>query len=152
MKRDTGIVAAVITGISVAILGSAMLCAWATAHGASQAWRLPFRLICHGLPQRSFETFGTTMPVCARCVGVYVGLLAGLVAFAFLPWVTERVMRGIAMVAVAPLAVDGFTQLLGLRESTNPLRLATGIAAGLAFGMWVLSAVERRHERVPGTS
>ena len=31
-----------------------------------------------------------------------------------------------------PTAIDGGTQLLGLRESTNPLRLISGILFGLA--------------------
>jgi uncharacterized membrane protein len=58
----------------------------------------------------------------------------------------ERVMRPLAFLAVTPLALDGLTQLAGFRESTNPLRIATGIAAGIAFGLWVLSAVERRDD------
>lgn len=147
MSRDTKIVAAVVAAIPAVILSVSALCAWAVAHGASDAWRLPFRFICHGLPARSLALFGTTMPICARCVGIYVGLAAGLIAFAAMPWVSERVMRLVAFAAVTPLALDGFTQLFGLRESTNPLRLATGLAAGLAFGIWILSAIERRDER-----
>lgn len=152
MTRDRTIVAAVIASISAALLGTSVLCAWAIAHGASPAWRLPFRLLCHGLPERSLSLAGVSMPLCARCVGIYAGLLAGLLLFALLPGVAERTMRLIALAAVTPLAIDGFTQLFGLRESTNPLRLATGIAAGLAFGMWLLSAIETRRERTVGTS
>jgi uncharacterized membrane protein len=48
--------------------------------------------------------------------------------------------------------VDGLTQLTGLRESVNPLRIATGLIAGLAFGLWILSAVERRDEPMFTTS
>jgi uncharacterized membrane protein len=51
-----------------------------------------------------------------------------------------------------PLAIDGLTQLAGLRESTNSLRIATGVIAGLAFGFWILSAVQSREERVVTTS
>jgi uncharacterized membrane protein len=61
-------------------------------------------------------------------------------------------MRTVAFAAVTPLAIDGLTQLAGLRESNNPLRMATGIAAGLAFGLWVLSAVERRDDDALTTS
>jgi len=92
------------------------------------------------------------MPICARCLGIYAGLLVGLLAFRVLPWFTERAMRIAAFLAVTPLAIDGLTQLAGLRESTNPLRLATGIAAGFAFGMWALTAVERREEASLSTS
>jgi len=92
------------------------------------------------------------MPICARCVGIYAGLIAGLIAFRLLPMITEKAMRIAAFIAVTPLAIDGLTQLARLRESTNPLRLATGIAAGFAFGMWVLTAVERREEHKLSTS
>jgi len=34
----------------------------------------------------------------------------------------------------------------------NPLRIATGVIAGLAFGLWILSAVERRDETLVTTS
>ncbi len=92
------------------------------------------------------------MPICARCTGIYLGLLAGLLAFPLIPWLRERVMRPIALLAIVPLGLDGFSQLLGLRESVNPLRVATGIVAGLAFGLWILSAVERRGEALFTTS
>ena len=152
MKRDTKIVMAVVAAIPAIILSASTLTAWAIAHGASMRWRLLFRLICHGIPSRCIEAFGVPMPICARCTGIYLGLIAGLLAFALIPFVTEKLMRTISFIAVTPLAIDGLTQLARLRESTNPLRLATGIAAGLAFGMWVLSAVERRGEARLSTS
>jgi uncharacterized membrane protein len=146
MKRDTKIVLGVVTAIPTAILGLATACTWAIANGASERLRLLFRVMCHGLPRRSFELFGTPMPLCARCVGVYVGLILAILSFAIVPYLRERVMRTVAFVAVLPLALDGLTQLTGLRESTNELRVATGLLAGAAFGLWVLSAVERRND------
>lgn len=146
MKRDTKIVLAFLAGLPALILGAASLVTWAIAAGASHHWRLLFRLMCHGLPERSLTLFGTPMPLCARCVGIYAGMLAGIAAFAAVPLLRERVMRVVAIVAVTPLAIDGLTQLTGLRESTNPLRLLTGAIAGIAFGLWILSAVERRRD------
>ena len=152
MKRDTKIVMAVVSAIPIVILSASTLCAWAIAQGASMRWRLLFRVMCHGIPSRCVEVFGVPMPICARCLGIYAGLLVGLLAFRVLPWISERAMRIAAFLAVTPLAIDGLTQLTGLRESTNPLRLATGIAAGFAFGMWALTAVERREEASLSTS
>lgn len=144
MKRDTKIVLAFIAAIPTVLLGLATLCTWAIAQGASMQWRVLFRIMCHGRVERCLELFGAPMPICARCVGIYGGMLLGILAFWAVPLLRERVMRGVAFAAVLPLALDGLTQLAGLRESTNELRIATGIVAGLAFGLWILSAVERR--------
>jgi uncharacterized membrane protein len=62
--------------------------------------------------------------------------------------VSEKAFRRAALVAIAPLAIDGLTQLAGLRESTNALRVATGLVAGLAFGLWILAVADQRDETV----
>jgi uncharacterized membrane protein len=152
MKRDTKIVLAVLTPIPAGILTASMVCAWAIAHGASTRWRLLFRFMCHGIPERCLLLFGVPMPICARCVAIYVGLLAGLLLFPLLPLLRERFMRTVAFAALIPLGIDGLTQLAGLRESTNPLRIATGLVAGFAFGLWILSAVEQRDDALVTTS
>ncbi|HEX2835592.1 MAG TPA: DUF2085 domain-containing protein [Thermoanaerobaculia bacterium] len=152
MKRDTKIVLACVAAIPTFILGMASLCSLAIASGASMQWRLAFRMMCHGLPRRCLELFDVPMPICARCTGIYLGMLVGIAFFIVLPWLRERVMRKVAIAAIAPLAIDGLTQLTGLRESTNALRMATGLIAGLAFGLWVLSAIERRGETAAASS
>ena len=148
MKRDTRIVFAFTGAIPALILAASAVCSWAIAAGASMQWRLLFRMICHGRVERSLELFGVPMPICARCTAIYAGLMIGLVGFWLFRHVREKVMRVVAFVAVTPLAIDGLTQLAGLRESTNTLRIATGLIAGIAFGMWILSAVERRDDAV----
>jgi uncharacterized membrane protein len=146
MKRDTKIVLAFIAAIPTVILGAAALCTLAVSQGASLQWRMLFRLMCHGKVERCLELFGAPMPICARCVGIYGGMLLGIVAFWAVPLLREKVMRVVAFICLAPLALDGLTQLAGFRESTNELRIATGIVAGMAFGLWILSAVERRED------
>lgn len=146
MQRNTRIVFGVLAPIPALILAASITCAWAIAQGASEMWRLPFRMMCHGLESRSLLIFGESMPICARCTAIYVGLLVGMLGFLLLPLCRERTIRIASIVALIPLGVDGLTQLAGLRESTNELRIATGLIAGLAFGMWILTAVERRDE------
>jgi uncharacterized membrane protein len=152
MRRDTKIVAAVVSAIAVFILGASSLCAWAIAHGASMRWRLLFRLLCHGIERRCLTMFDVPMPICARCTGFYIGLFAGVAAFTLFPIVEERLMRSTMYVAALPMAIDGLTQALGLRESTNPLRLATGFVAAFAFGIWALVAIERQAPRAVNPS
>lgn len=142
MRRDTKILGAFICAASALILGASALCTWAIAHGASQSWRLPFRMVCHGIASRCLMLFGTPMPVCARCTAIYIGLIAGVLLFSLMPWIEERFMRLTLYVATIPIAVDGITQAVRLRESTNSLRLATGFLAAAAFSAWALSEVE----------
>ena len=147
MRRDTKIAGSIFAAIPVLILSAATLCTWAIAQGASMKWRLAFRMLCHGLAERCFALWSVPMPICARCVAIYIGFFTGLVAFMAWPFISERVMRFVAVASLLPLAIDGLTQLARLRESTNGLRFATGIVAGLALGMWALSAIEKRDHR-----
>lgn len=142
MKRDSAIVAATLGAISTAILSASVICTWAVAHGASMRWRLLFRVFCHGIPERCFHFWGVPMPICARCTAIYVGLALAIAAFVLLPRLTERGARLLLLAAVVPLGVDGLTQLVRLRESTNGIRSATGVLAGIAFGLWAITAVE----------
>jgi len=99
-------------------------------------------LFCHGIPDRCFTIRGHTVPICALCTGLLIGVAAGLLvpATGHLPSV---VAIGLALLLVAPLLVDGLSQLAGLRHSTNPLRIVTGAIGGLgvAFAAQVLRLV-----------
>ena len=142
MRRDTRILAWFLAAIGVSILSASSLCAWAVAHGASPKWRIAFRMMCHGIESRCLVMFGVPMPICARCTAIYVGLVAGCAAFTIVPLIEERLMRMTLLVAAIPMAIDGLTQAIGLRESTNLLRMITGFLAATVFSMWALTAVE----------
>jgi len=86
--------------------------------------------------------------VCARCSGLYLGVLLGLasalplmllapvlLSMGDLP--TTLLCLGLA----SPALLDWTTQRLALRSSTNPLRFATGLIAGLSLAWYVASPV-----------
>ena len=147
MKRDTKIVGATLVAISGAILSASLVCTAAVAGGASMQWRYLFRIFCHGIPERCLYIWGVPMPVCARCTAIYAGLILSFLAFVVLPRMKEPIARMVLCAALVPMAIDGLTQLAGLRLSTNSLRLETGLLAGVAFGFWALSAIDN-HEIV----
>jgi len=106
-----------------------------SSNATRQIWRYVW--YCHGLPERSLRWSGKTLPICARCTGLWLGyaLAAVLVWFWLLPW-------WLSLALVAPLVLDGGTQALGWRTSNNRLRLATGLVAGVGeimFIVWALS-------------
>jgi uncharacterized membrane protein len=87
------------------------------------------------------QGLGWKMAFCERDLAIYVGLL--LVGFVY---AQRRDMRSSGFVLygvlILPMALDGFTQLFGWRESTWELRVATGLLFGLASGWLVLPRMD----------
>lgn len=149
----TRILAAVFLGLALLMVGGAVIVALAGDGAVSDAGRMIYRLTCHGLEHRSLAIGDSTMPICARCTGIWGGMAIGSLLFLVRGRAWPRVGAGIALVAVAPLVIDGVSQATGLRESTNLLRLATGTPAGLVWIVWALqSAVSGRTEPATGSS
>jgi uncharacterized membrane protein len=113
--------------------------------------------LCHQLPQRSF--FGGTyqVPVCARDTGIYIGFVLSLALLATL----SRGRRPSAMpsagvlvlvaASVAFLGWDGVTSYAGWRETTNELRLLTGLLMGWALPAILLPMLNGQLWRSPST-
>jgi len=125
-----------------AILTVSLACAWAVGRGASPQWRLLFRPLCHGIVSRCLVVFGAPMPICARCTAIYGGLLIGALLLRLVRAPRARTARLLLIAAALPMALDGVTQLLRLRESTNLLRVGTGAPFGIALAIWLLSALQ----------
>jgi|DewCreStandDraft_5_1066085.scaffolds.fasta_scaffold00018_178 uncharacterized membrane protein len=108
-----------------------------------------YRLICHQMPSRSYVLFGHQMAMCQRNVAIYTALLLTGLLYAYLR------TRGIAplslrvyAVAITPMALDGFTQLFGFRESTWELRTLTGALFGVASVLLVYPYLDRAVARL----
>lgn len=88
---------------------------------------------------------GYPFPVCSRDVGIYVAaVLSGVLLFVLKKTDEDVVPHPIWFIlALIPVAIDGGTQLIGLRESTNPLRLITGGIAGFAFSFYCVPLLNR---------
>lgn len=81
---------------------------------------------------------GYKMAYCERDVAIYFSMLAaGLVFALFRRRVKPLGWSWYLIFAVLPMAIDGGTQLLALRESTPLLRAITGILFG-ALSVWLL--------------
>lgn len=92
--------------------------------------------LCHQLPERSFIYGGVQFPVCARCTGIYVGIIVTLIILFVLYRGAQRTgVPGIpffigAAIAVGAMGFDGFASYLGYYETTNFVRVLTGIMFG----------------------
>ena len=103
-----------------------------------------FRLFCHQLPHRSLFLGGHPIAVCSRCFALAASLaVVALVAGRLWALGFRRVRAPIVLVGVAalPMALDGFSQLFGFRESTNTLRVLTGVLLGGMTSLWTVPMV-----------
>lgn len=91
-----------------------------------------FSPLCHQLPERSFFIWGHQLPICARCTGIYMGVFVGSL-FAH----QESPPFWVLVAGLIPLGIDGGTQLF-FRESTNAIRFATGIIAGVVVAFYLV--------------
>lgn len=95
--------------------------------------------MCHQIPTRVISISGGPLPVCARDTGLYLGFF---VSFVFL-WAIDKGKRNnelpskgvlvLAILAIIALALDGITSYSGLRDTTNAVRLITGLSTGFAL-------------------
>ena len=119
--------------------------------------------LCHQMPERSFIYGGVQFPICARCTGIYVGIAATLL---ILFWLYRGAQRaGVpalpffvgAAFATFAMGFDGFGSYLGFYETTNFVRVLTGIMFGSAMGVVIYSilvdslAKDRSYERILDT-
>lgn len=113
--------------------------------------------VCHQLPERTLVAAGSLLPVCARDTGIYLGFLVGLVLIAALEGEHPREMPSwpILVLCVGFVGVmgwDGVTSYAGLRQTTNDIRLITGLLAGFAMPPVVLGMLNYQlwGESAPG--
>ncbi len=83
---------------------------------------------------------GYKLPVCARDVAIYLAMLAGALALPFVRRIESEDWpdKWLLVAVCIPIAIDGGTQLIGLRESSNFLRMATGAIVGIALPFYIV--------------
>ncbi len=89
--------------------------------------------VCHQWPTRCLWIFGSNTALCARCLGIFIGLLITGLYFGIKG--ADRVYWKTAILLNLPALIDGYTQLRGWRVSNNYLRLGTGLMAGVGAGL-----------------
>lgn len=116
-----------------------------TNHWAAPILYRGFSYICHQIPERSFFAFGHQLPVCARDTAIYFTMLVGAVIYPIFSKIESKKIPKLIffVLAIAPLGIDGVSQLLGIWESTNLVRVVTGGIAGFAIPFYFFPIVNR---------
>ncbi|MCA9974387.1 MAG: DUF2085 domain-containing protein [Anaerolineales bacterium] len=117
--------------------------------------------VCHRITERSFIINGRQLPLCARCTGMYLGVMV-VFAVVFVhgrlrwtelpPWQLLLLLLGF----IGVMGIDGinsyshfFPDAPHLYTPRNWLRLLTGVGTGLAMGSFILPALAQTLWRVP---
>ena len=95
---------------------------------------LPITFGCHCKDERSFHYKGEKFPICARCTGELVGIIASLFSCFFF----QLPVWGCVLIMI-PLIVDGTVQMFTKYESNNRRRFVTGVLFG--YGLFMLFAI-----------
>lgn len=96
--------------------------------------------LCHQYPDRTLVALGLYYPVCARCTGIYLGFIVALpVLFAVYRGQQRRgsfrwLFYLIAAIASAGMLFDVVSAQYGVRETSNLIRLITGVTFGGSLG------------------
>jgi uncharacterized membrane protein len=124
-----------------------------------------YQTACHQWPGRSYFLFGSRLvyamdelqaagvgmarefvgnaamgfkvAYCERDFAIYTTVLLAGLLYAVLRRRARPLSWPVFLVCLLPIAVDGFTQLFGLRESSWELRTLTGALTGFA-GVWLV--------------
>ena len=99
-------------------------------------------VICHQRPDRSFFIDGHQLPVCARCTGLYLSGLIGLIG-----WWGLKLARGwrrsgidsrsavrLLVLASIPTVISVSTAAVGLWDGSNVTRAVFAIPLGATAG------------------
>ncbi len=115
--------------------------------------------VCHRIAERSFRIGTIQLPLCARCTGMYLGAMTGLVFQSILGWKHSKAPRwgmiAVLLVFVAAFGIDGANSYLYLLKQIRPgslpqipniyipnntLRLLTGSGMGLVIAAMLFPA------------
>jgi uncharacterized membrane protein len=107
--------------------------------------------VCHRIDVRSFHMGATQLPLCARCTGMYLGAMLGLVYQAIIgkkrAGMPHRTVIACLVLFVAAFGIDGINSYLNLfprapslYQPQNWLRLLTGMGMGLGIAAVIFPA------------
>jgi len=102
-----------------------------------------FSLICHQIPSRCFFVFGYSLAVCARCLGVYLGFMAGTGLYPFIKGFSvislPRIKAFILM--SLPMGADKIGNLFHLWMTHNWLRFICGFIWGIILPFFFIAGL-----------
>ena len=130
------------------ILAAPILLHYSHRESASVLY-LSFSNICHQNPDRSFFLWGHSLPVCARCSGIYLGLFLGsLIENRFIHRSLQS-RRVWILAACLPMLCDVVLSYSGLWLGTDLGRFFTGLWFGSLISTLLVRGVAELLKDIP---
>jgi uncharacterized membrane protein len=109
-------------------------------NGLEQMIRLAFKPVCHQISSRSPQLFGQPTAVCARCLGLYSGILIGACLLPFLRSLSRRLLAQprLLLLFSIPMFLD-----LTVWKNTMTTRWVSGVLATFPIALFVRLALEQ---------
>src|SRR5512140_273243 len=98
----------------------------------SNALYFGFSKVCHQLDDRSIHLMGVKLGVCVRCSSIYLSFFVALLVYPYFRSLKSPVVPKLGLLAlgVIPMALDAFSNDLGIHASSDLSRFLTGSLAG----------------------
>ncbi len=111
--------------------------------GISKQIFFALHLVCAQIPSHSFYIFGHQLGMCARNLSIYASMFVGSLIFVLSKKRIPGIPWWLWILMILPMAIDGTTQMFGLRESTWELRILTGTLFGIGNVWFALPLIHK---------
>ncbi len=97
-------------------------------------------LVCHQIPERSFQIGAHPFAVCTRCFGLYIGFACATLLYPLMRSLTrdDAPPRSFIIIAFLPMCFDWTLGVTGIWANTAWSRFATGAFLGACAAFYVV--------------
>ena len=109
-----------------------------------------FSHVCHQMPDRSisFLVFSGKSILCARCTGMYLGLLFGITLAIFALKINNTQILKMLFFSISILIIEMIIENIVVLTFGNVARFMTGISFGVSVGIGIIAPIKQAFRRV----
>ena len=109
----------------------------------SVLFTLFFSPVCHQIPDRSFHISGYPIAVCARCSGIYIGFLLGIIVYPFFQNLKKHVLPSnwILIIGIFPMVLEISLSKMRVIHSNLYLISMSGLVIGSVMAFYVIPGI-----------
>jgi uncharacterized membrane protein len=96
-------------------------------------------IFCAEISSHSFFLNGNQLPYCARCTAIITGSLIGMLVALYFSPKFNLLLLGLGLL---PMVLDGGMELVSSYQSTNLVRVITGLMAGIVVSLYLAHFAE----------